>query len=381
MVVPTFKYGAIFGQENIPRVRDIVLSNREPEKLSRIPPSFIVMDITWQCNYHCGCCIDREAINKDSKNLKVELIEDIFDYSRNHKVRGIMTMGGEVFLYRAGMQIALEKSIIYKIPLKTVSNGSHLKEYIPLLVNAYKIPGSMLRVSINSDKEHYRAQTNGDFDLEEVLDSIKTITSQGTPMYVSTVVYPQSSEKDGTIPNVSSLHKIIKYCEDAGVKTQILLPARDPLTRKRYSRDDNERKIMYEILRKKKEGGYKLELGTDDFSEKIFPCTQNLSFNPCCPSGFLFTLVGSDGRVYKCTDNRGKDAMVIGKIENPGDFEKFWHSEERVNKQICTNCQNQGCARYEVNSLLDSCCETYCKRGIDLSEYLEIRGFEDSIFI
>src|SRR3989338_2218430 len=134
------------------------------------------------------------------------------------------------------------------------------------------------------------------------------------------------------IPNVSMLHEIIEYCEEAGVKTQILLPARDPLTRKRYPRTDEEGRIMHDIITKKNEGGYSLELGIDDFSERKFPCAQNLSFNPCCPSGFLFTLIGSNGLVYKCTDNRGKDSMVLGKIEKPGDFEIFWHSQDRVNK-------------------------------------------------
>ena len=381
MINPTFKYGAIFGKGNISRTREIVMSSRDHEKLSKIPPSFIVMDLTWRCNYHCPDCIDQNVVNKDSRDLKVEIIEDIFDYSKKQRVRGIMTMGGEVFLYKKGMQKALEKSIEYQIPLKTVSNGSCLKSYIPLILEVYKIPGSILRVSINSDKEHYKEQTKGNVNLEKILKSIKTITSQGTPISVSTVVYPESSREDGTIPNVCYLDEIIRYCEDANVKTQILLPARNPLTRKRYPRTDEERKIMRDIIRKKDEESYNLELGVDDFSERKFPCAQNLKFNPCCPSGFLFTLIGSNGLVYKCTDNRGKDSMVLGKIEKPGDFEIFWHSQDRVNKQISTHCSNQGCGRYEINSLLDSCCETYCKREIDLSEYLEINSFEESIFI
>ncbi|MFH1823098.1 MAG: radical SAM protein [archaeon] len=380
MIVPTFKYGAVFGQGNISRTREIVMSNGDPKKLSEIPPSFIVMDLTWRCNYYCPGCIDQNVVNKDHRNLEVKLIEDIFDYSKKHGVRGIMTMGGEVFLYKEGIETALKKSIECEIPLKTVSNGSCLKSYIPLILKAYKIPGSMLRVSINSDKEHYKEQTGGNFNLEEILKSIKTITSQGTSVYVSTVVYPESSKKDEMLPNVFALPQIIEYCENASVKTQILLPARDPLTRKRYPRTDEERRIMREIISKKNVGGYSLELGTDDFSERKFPCAQNLNFNPCCPSGFLFTLIGSNGSVYKCTDNRGKNTMVIGEIKNPGDFEKFWHSKYRVNKQIHTPCPNQGCGRYETNALLDTCIAAKYDHDIDLTEYLELAGFEDIMF-
>jgi len=376
MTKRTFKFAAIFGQGNILRTRQIITANREPEKLSRIPPSFIVMDLTWKCNYHCGCCIDRNVVNKDSGELKPELIEDIFNYSKKKGVRGVMTMGGEVFLYKEGIETALRKSIECAVPVKTVTNGSCLKDYVPLILKAYRVPGSMLRVSINSDKKHYKEQTGENYDLEEVLGSIKTITSQGTPVYVSTVVYPESSRKDGTTPNIPSLPEIIEYCEEAGVKTQILLPARNPETRARYPRTDEERKVMQEIMKKE----YKHELGIDDFRIRNFPCKQNLDFS-YCPSGFLFTLVGSDGRIYKCTDSRGMESMVIGHIENPGDFEKFWHSQERVNNQMCTKCTHCGCGRYEINSLLDGCCETFCRRGLDLSEYLEMEGFQDKIFI
>ena len=100
------------------------------------------------------------------------------------------------------------------------------------------------------------------------------------------------------------------------------------------------------------------------------------------PSVFLlFTLVGSDGKIYKCTDNRGKEFMTLGKIEKPGDFEKFWHSEERVKMQWCLRCPNQGCGRYAINVKLDAACNTFKNFGVDMSNDLRKSGGEDIIFI
>lgn len=387
MVKSNQKVQAVFGQGNIDRVRRIVEAKGSPIELALISPSFIVMDLTWKCNYRCGACIDGNVVNQHQsrKDLPVELIEDIFDYSHKHGVRGIMTMGGEVFLYKNGIKKALEKSIEYQIPVKTVTNGSQLNKFIPEIVEAYKIPGSMLRVSINSDSEHYQEQTGQSHTkLEEVLESIYQITSQGTPVYVSTVIFPESSESvtpcgGGIIQNIDQLENIIQDCEKAGVKTHILMPARSPQTRSRYHRNDKERAIMKEIADKK----YKTELESGEFVyKKKNQGRQNLDFNPC-PSGYIFTLIGSDGRIYKCTDNRGKDSAVIGQIKQPRDFEKFWHSEDRVNMQKCTQCTNEGCIRYKVNCMLNAAITSYKERGEqgDILDFFEQPGGRDKMFI
>ena len=172
--------------------------------------------------------------------------------------------------------------------------------------------------------------------------------------------------------------KIIGYCEDAGVSEHLLLPGRNPLTRRAYGRSDEEKKVMKKIGEKAKTGyGTRVEMET--YQAQRY-CEQNLNFEPC-PSGFIFTLVGSDGKVYKCTDNRGKDSMMLGQIKKPGDFEKFWHSEERVKRQIETPCKNQGCGRYAVNSRLDACRNCYSVRGVDFSEDFEILNSGDIIYI
>ena len=359
---------AIFNPRNMERIEKIITSGDDTSKLAEVPPLFIVMDTTWRCNYKCSLCVDTRVVNQRLSDLPVPIIKDLFDYCAKNSVWGVMTMGGETFLYRQGAVAALKKSIEHQIPLKTVTNGSALSGYIPLIQEAYKIPGSMLRVSINSDKEHYRKQTGGRLDLERVLDSIKRITSTGTNVFVSTVVFPESSSPEG-VPNVFSLSKIINYCEQAGVCTHILIPARDTKDRRRFPMNAREIEEMEKI----RSGNYGLELESANFFRENTYKNQNLNFTPC-PSNFLFTLIGSDGKVYKCTDNRGTDSMVIGKIEKPGDFEEFWHSPQRVENQFCTICPNKGCMRYKINCILEHARDCFKERGADMfTDYLALQ--------
>jgi len=375
----TYKEQAIFCESNIKRVNQIISSKREPKRLAEIPPSFIVLDLTWNCNYECLQCVEEEAVKRgrcEMPNMPTILIEDIFDYAYKYNVRGLMTMGGEPFLNKEGIEKALEKSIQYQIPLKTVTNGSYLGEHIENIVQAYKTSGSILRVSINANKKNYKKQTRSNTNLEEILNVIKQITSKRTPISVSTVVFPENSKEDGAIPNINSLDEIIRYCEQAGVQTHILLPAREPVLKRRYGLSDDEKEKIREI----KENNYELNLEMESFSgEERFP-NQNLDFNPC-PSGFIFTSIGPNGKIYKCTDNRGRESMVLGKIEKPGDFEKFWHSEQRVRRQIQTQCRNSGCSRYKVNAILDSACDAFARYEVDITNYLEQPKKQEKIFV
>ncbi len=375
-MVILYKEKAVFCEENSERIKNIIKSRRDPKKLAIISPSFISMDLTWGCNYNCLGCLE-ECVNKENNNLPLEIIEDIFTYSNKHKIRGIMVIGGEPFLYEKGIKKTLEKSIEYQIPLKIVTNGSHLGKNLDLIINAFQIPSSRLRVSINSNIENYKKQIGNKNNLKKILKDIKNITSKGIPLVISTVVFPEESIKDKTIPNVDQIKEIIKYCQKSGVKEYILLPARDPKTKKRYHRSKRDKDKLWEIRRNKYEN---LRIKMDDILCVGKTPVKNKNFF-CCPSSFLTTLIGPNKKIYKCTDSRGKESMVIGKIEKPGDFEKFWHSEERVKKQLKTKCPNGGCGRGKINSIMNSSCETFMKYNIDLSDYLIQKQEEKAIFI
>jgi len=368
-----YKEKVVFAEENWDRLDKIVQAGSDYEKLSKISLSFIVMDLTWRCNHNCRACIDGEAVNRKG-DLPIEIIEDIFDYANKYRIRGLMTMGGEVFLYKKGMKKALEKSIQYKIPLKTVTNGTCLKSYIEEIVEAYKIPGSQLRVSINSDRKHYKEYTRNNIELEKVLEPIREITSRGTLVDVSTIIFPQESKKNKAIPNIDQLESIIRDCEEIGVKHHVLISGRDPKSRRMYKLSDEEK----DKLRKIKRGNYALELidGTILSEERIRH--QNLNFSPC-PSGFLFVLIGSNGKIYKCTDNRGREDLVLGTIKKPGDFEKFWHSAERVKKQMETKCKNKGCVRYKINVDLQTLRDVYEKYNVNLFGIMKLIPYEKVI--
>jgi len=360
------KEQAMFAHENEERITKIIQSEGDPVKLAQVSPDFIVMDLTWLCNYHCLACVEEEAINKGVANLPVEIIEDVFDYSAAHSVRGIMTMGGEAFVYREGITAAMAKSIQHQLPIKTVTNGSLLDRYMGQVVDTYRIPGSQLRVSINADRANYAAQIrNQNFDLGTILDTMTKISARGIPLIVSTVVYPESSAQDGYLPNIHELENIIQDCENAGVKTHIIIPARNPITKARYKTNEAEKAVFARL----DQGTYDLELETQDVVKKFPRPKHNVTCHPC-PSNYMMTLIGSDGKVYKCSDNRGKPYAVIGQITQPGDFEAFWHSAKRVEMQQSIPCQNDGCIRCKENLVLANACGFYNEHGIDITAYL-----------
>lgn len=371
-----YRERAIFCHENLDRVNKIINAKRDVKRLAEIAPSFISIDLTWRCNYNCFCCIE-ECINSENKDLPLEIIDDIFEYCHKRKVRGVMTIGGEPFLHEQGIRRTLEKSIEYQIPLKTVTNGSCLENYIELINEAYKIPGSIIRVSINSNLENYKKHTRSNVDLGDILKNILKITSSKTPVTVSTVVFPEEAKKCGAMPNVDQIEEIIKYCQDVGVIEYLLLPARNPKTKKRYHRSEKDKEKLKEI-KEKEFAGIRIEM--DDILCLGRIDMRDTNFFPC-PMGFLTTLIGPNGKIYKCTDNRGRESMVLGKIKKPGDFEKFWHSEERVKKQIEKKCPNHGCSRYKVNCILECACKAYDEFGINMADYLIQEQKEKKIFI
>ncbi len=370
------KVKAAFNEANKGRLERIINAKDDMTRLKDASPSFIVMDLTWDCNYECMSCIDARAVKHvkiDSKTgqkksngdtcsveLPVEIIRDVFDYGKSHGLRGMMTMGGEVFSYEKGIRAALEKSVEHQIPMKTVTNGSLLGNYVDLVAEAYRIEGSMLRVSINADRNNYHLQT-GQIDtiLDDVTKNISRITSQGVDMFSSTVVFPKSAEGSGQESNIDQIENIMDSCEDAGIASSILLPGRDPSLMKRFPYSKKEK----EILRKIKAKGYAQNLYMNDVlkeDEEIFK--QNLNFKPCY-AGFLYTLIGSSGNVYICSDHRGNPSAVLGHIEKPGDFEKFWHSEKRVQAQYdfvpCEKCCQMTCIKYDVNRRLSDMAEQF----------------------
>jgi MoaA/NifB/PqqE/SkfB family radical SAM enzyme len=379
----THKVRAAFNEANRERLEAIVRSQGDTSVLKNVSPSFIIMDLTWRCNYECMSCIDKKAVvsEKDAKGLPsvdmpLEIIEDIFDYSKRHNVRGIMTMGGEVFTYDEGIRLALAKSAEFKIPLKTVSNGSHLGKYADLIEGAYKLPGSMLRVSVNAGRNRYHEQTGQITEAlyDDVFESITDITTRGVPMFVSTVVFPSSADDS----NIDELDEITSSCEAAGISSMIFLPGRDPEAMKRYRYTDGEKEYLANL--QSRHGKVKIYM-EDVLKPDSEVFDQNL--NMPCYAAYLYSLIGSNGDVYVCSDHRGNPDAVLGKLKGKGDFAKFWHSEERVKGQQAfrpaCQCKEMTCIKYDILERFDELCDEYDKTGM-IPKNLVVSDIPESFF-
>lgn len=374
-----FKEKAAFAEENEALIRGIIQSKGDTALLAQLPPYFMVLDLTWKCNLQCVGCVEQGSINRRGiQDLSLELIDDLFDYSHLHGVQGIMTMGGEVFVYSKGIDKAMEKSLEYGIPLKTVTNGTLLAPHAEKIRRAYSLSGSMLRISLNAGRKNYSRQVGREYiSFDQILNTINLIASDDINLFASTVVFPKSSAESGFIPNIEDLEEIVGDAREAGIKTHIVLAARDPETKSRFKYTEEE-KAEFERVADKYDHLYVKDVSGRGKRIKLD------SLPHPCPSNFLFTLIGSDGKLYKCTDNRGRDYAVIGQIFERGDFERVWHSEERVMAQLSAQCVNKGCIRSKVNAIIDNAQQMYSEYGIDLTDYLlqkrEVGG-EKPIFI
>jgi sulfatase maturation enzyme AslB (radical SAM superfamily) len=358
-MIVTHEERSALNRNNSRWIEALVKSGNDPAKIKDIPPIFMVLDLTWECNYDCRDCIDGGAAGRkpDMPKIPYNIIEDLIGYATKNDVRGLMIMGGEVELYNDnGKTIDDFFSLVAdsSLPISMVSNGSLLGDHLESAKRIFSRQGSSLRVSINADRKHYHEQTRSIHTLDSVLRSMHELSKSDVKILVTTVVWGQGAYEQLGFENVSQLHNIVADVSATGVTNLLFIPSRDPKTHKnRYlSKQDEDR--LNSLC-----GNYngmdvrKAEL-FDEYKQVSID-SQDKSYSPC-PSNLLRALVGSDCRLYACTDHRGEKDAVIGEIKEPGDFAKVWHSAERVLNQIAfaptIKCSGIPCMRYALNRKL-----------------------------
>lgn len=362
----TFEEESALNANNRKWIEALAASGNNPKKLKDIPPIFFVMDLTWACNYDCRECIDGGAAGRsaDMPQLPFEIIKDIVHYSVKHDVRGHMAMGGEIQLYNDNGKTIDDYFHLCadnNLPLSMVSNGSLLNQHMGAAKRVFSLPGSILRVSVNADSEHYKEQVMANYGLEPILESLNTLSGAGAYTMVTVVLWGEEAKPVVGFENVSQLGKIVDAVSAAGVNRIMLLPSRNAKDHSFLKLSEEELEYVDSLCYV--HGNTHVNRASLFSTYEEMPASaQNKCYNPC-PSNLLRALVGSNGKLYQCTDHRGEEDAVIGIIEKPGDFEKVWHSEERVRKQMGfvpkDKCAAITCMRYPLNLTLANAINNY----------------------
>jgi len=366
----TPKEKAFFSPANHERVTQIIKAGKCVNCLKDIPPVYLNIDITWRCNYNCVGCIDggvvgRDEILKDTcRDMTWDLAADLLAYAQRYKLMGFIIQGGEPLLY-PNIDEFLDRSAQAHLVLRLVTNGSQLVRHLDHLIPAFQVPKSVIRVSVNADAAHYATFTRVNAGLHDVLKGIEELAREKAHIVVGTVVFGRNIEQKGLVANIGQIDEIYRSISDAGAQSFILLPGRHPETKEMVPFDKDELDYLDDLSNR--QGKTKVILGGRFVVEKEIPaCDQVKSYIPC-PTALLRIVVGSDGRLFHCTEHRGARDAEIGRISTMAPFTEVWHSEQRVRRQLQfdprVHCSKITCDRHGINTTVEAARRGYEEFG------------------
>ncbi len=368
----TPKENAFFAPSNHERVTQLVKAGKCVNCLKDIPPVYLNLDITWRCNYNCVGCIDggvvgREEIVKGTNlDMDWEVAQDLLDYAKRFRLLGFIVQGGEPLLY-PHIDDLLNTCANNGFVLRLVTNGSQLIAHTDALIRAFRVPKSLIRVSINTDDSHYQDFTRGKVELSTVVKGIKTVADGGAAICVGTVVFGKNIVSRSIPPNVSQLDRLLDLIASAGARWLVLLPGRDPVTKEMIPFEKDELDFLDSLSHSG--GPTRVILGGRFAVEKDLPaCDQIKDYAPC-PTALLRVVVGSDGRLFNCTEHRGMPESEIGRISRAARFDRVWHAEQRVRRQVQfdprMHCEKITCDRHGINSSVETVRRGYAQFGCE----------------
>jgi len=366
----TPKEKAFFSPANHKRVTQIIKAGKCVNCLKDIPPVYLNVDITWRCNFDCIGCIDggvvgrKEIVKDTSLDMDWNLATDLLNYAKGYKLLGFIVQGGEPLLYPQ-IDKFLDTCAEAQLVLRLVTNGSQLMHHLEHLIPAFKIPKSVIRVSVDADVGHYSAFTRVHSNAHDVLKGIEELAKASAHIIVGTVVFGRNIERKGLVANFNQIKEIYKSVSEAGAQTVILLPGRDPQTKEMVPFEKDELDFLDGISHF--QGNTKVVLGGRFVVEKEIPaCDQVKNYIPC-PTALLRIVVGSDGRLFNCTEHRGARDAEIGRVSPRAPFRKVWHSEQRVRRQLQfdprVHCSRITCDRHGINTTAETARRGYAEFG------------------
>jgi hypothetical protein len=249
--------------------------------------------------------------------------------------------------------------------LRLVTNGSQLLLHAEHLIPAFRIPKSVIRVSINADEHNYGAFTRVKAQLGTVLAGIEKVAAGGADIVVGSVVFGRNMEQRGVMSNIGQIENILHSVSSAGARALVLLPGRHPETKEMIPFDKDELDFLDELAARRQKTT--VILGGRFVVEREIPaCDQVKNYVPC-PTALLRIVVGSDGRLFHCTEHRGMLDAEIGRVSKVASFLEVWHSEQRVRRQLQfdprAHCAKITCDRHGINTTVEAARRGYSEFG------------------
>jgi|GEM_PF-7024734 len=391
---------ALLNLGNLEKI-ELFNNSNHPDEFKRISPSLITMDLTWNCNFNCKGCIDTVARDnspvvrknqggsrisvlsdkRDGPVLNKQIADSIIEYVKDsaNSVKGLQMMGGEVLMH-PNIDDILNKLGENEIQTAIITNGVLIKDHVRSLVSAFSTQNSMMRVSING-WESYSKRIGANSNVsprDKLMEGLKLLSEEflvkgieSPPVVISTVAFKDAQNE---IPEIA------ENIARTGITNYIIIQERDATSKRIYDNDDRPKLI--ELCKEANKKGKKINSKfqaklTDNLLKEREP--QSKTYQPC-PSTFFKALVGADGWIYLCSDQRGvKTARTVDISKYSNSFKSAWESTERIEKTLSyaplNYCHDLLCLRHDANVKMHSlrCYKQWYNVGL-----LEIKSRKES---
>ncbi|MCM3205983.1 radical SAM/SPASM domain-containing protein [Paenibacillus illinoisensis] len=265
---------------------------------------------TLQCNFRCPYCYEEHVDSYFDEKKEEELKKFILDNLDGKKNLSITWYGGEPLLQKAMInrvskeiiQVCEENNIHFQSDI--VSNGYLLtKEVAKSLVEDNKV--TSVQITLDGGPETHdqtRILRNGNGTFEKILQNIKDIKD-----IIQVIIRVNVSQQ-----NVHDIHKLIPILIENDLNNKVSLYL-SPVT----ASEGTCQSVSESCLRTEEFSKHEMEL--IEYADKLgfemgnlYPF--NLGGNVCTAVNNNSFVVDSDGNLFKCWNEVGKENLKVGTI-------------------------------------------------------------------
>ncbi len=280
---------------------------------------------TYNCNFRCEYCFERNLQNKGNKLLSYKMeektVDVIFEQIKAYADDGlhidcIYLFGGEPLLRtnRDIVEYICEKAKKYEIPILCVSNGYDLDKYIDL-INYYSFRG--VQITIDGIKEHHdsrRFLTGGQGTYNKIIENVEKAIDAGIQITLRTNVNKKNINQ---IPELLSLYNEKKWTEKENFRYYF----KSTIRCYESKQDELSEVELMNILRTymgDTSENFKYNSIYGSIAKRIEMMLENKSFAPmrsgyCGANAGMYT-IDPYGDIYPCWDVLTEEECIIGHI-------------------------------------------------------------------
>lgn len=293
-----------------------------------VPPISVELHITNNCNLNCQWCTDG-ILRRQNVFLVKETIFKLFEYFAKHNVGVTIEGGGEPTIHKDFEEIAKYGSKM-GLHMGLISNG-----VIDIfeVVNCFK----WVRISLDAaNSEEYRME-KGYRKFDQVITNLRKIimtrNNRDTHVGVGYVI---------TIRNIDNIADIVRKLNNIGVDYIYMRPVEEQTAIAPTL--DQLLKLKMDLLAIQPDLRIKTLLCIND---RLITGNDNLP----CVAHSLTCVVQANGDTALC-EKRRKDPVILGNINNDGDFETIWNSEYRkeITRKLLDPASQKGCSECRITS-------------------------------